>query len=63
MRVESAKNKFVAAKRLPASKSMQDIIRDQQDEVGRYELSAMEDKESHLKCSLLDGEHVETKER
>lgn len=44
-------------------KSMQDIIRDQQDEAGRYELSAMEDlKKAIVNAAFyVDGEHVEIK--
>lgn len=41
-------------------KSMQDIIRDQQDEAGRYELSAMEDlKKAIVNAAFyVDGEHI-----
>ena len=44
-------------------KSMQDIIRNQQDEAGRYELSAMEDlKKAIISADFyVDGEHVEIK--
>ena len=44
-------------------KSMQDIIRDQQEEAGRYELSAMEDlKKAIISASYyVDGEHIEIK--
>ena len=37
-------------------KSVQDIIRDQQNEATRYEQSAMEDlKQAHCQCGLLCG--------
>ncbi len=44
-------------------KSMQDTIRGQQDEAGRYELSAMEDlKKAIVNAAFyVDGEHVEIK--
>jgi len=44
-------------------KSMQDIIRDQQDEAGRYELSAMEDlKKAIVNADFyVEGEHIEIK--
>ena len=42
-------------------KSMQDIIRDQQDEATRYEQSAMEDlKQAIVNAAFyVDGEHIE----
>jgi hypothetical protein len=42
-------------------KSVQDIIRDQQDEAGKYELSAAEDLEKAIISAdfYVDGEHIE----
>ena len=44
-------------------KSMQDIIRAQQDEAGRYELSAMEDLKKAIQTAnfYVDGEHLDIK--
>lgn len=44
-------------------KSVQDIIRNQQDEAGRYELAAMEDLKKAITNAAfyIDGEHVEIK--
>ena len=44
-------------------KSVQDIIRDQQDEAGKYELSAAEDLEKAILTAefYVDGEHIEIK--
>ena len=44
-------------------KSVQDIIRDQQDEAGKYELSAAEDLEKAIVAAefYVDGEHIEIK--
>jgi len=44
-------------------KSIQDIIRDQQDEAGRYEVSAMEELKKAIEKAAfyVDGEHVEIK--
>ena len=44
-------------------KSMQDIIRDQQDEAGRYEVAAMEELKKAIEKAAyyVDGEHVEIK--
>ena len=44
-------------------KSMQDIIRDQQEEAGHYEMDAMEQlKAAILKAEFyVDGEHIEIK--
>jgi len=45
------------------AKSMQDIIRDQQDEAGRYEVSAMEELKKAIEKAAfyVDGEHIEIK--
>lgn len=44
-------------------KSMQDIIRHQQDEAGRYEMAAMEDLKKAIQSAAfyVDGEHIEVK--
>ena len=44
-------------------KSMQDIIRDQQDEAGRYEVAAMEELKKAIEKAAfyVDGEHIEIK--
>lgn len=44
-------------------KSMQDIIRDQQEEASKYELSAMDDLKSAIESAqfYVDGEHLEIK--
>lgn len=44
-------------------KSVQDIIRDQQDEASKYELSAMEDLKKAIEQAVfyVDGEHIEIK--
>lgn len=44
-------------------KSVQDIIRDQQDEAGKYELSAMDDLRKAIETAVfyVDGEHIEIK--
>ena len=44
-------------------KSVQDIIRNQQDEAGHYELAAMEDLKKAITeaAFYIDGEHVEIK--
>lgn len=44
-------------------KSVQDIIRDQQDEAGKYELSAAEDLKKAIAAAqfYVDGEHIEIK--
>lgn len=46
-------------------KSMQDIIRDQQDEAGRYEVSTMEELKKAIEKAAfyVDGEHIEIKGR
>lgn len=45
------------------AKSVQDIIRDQQDEAGKYEISAMDDlKKAIVEAAFyIDGEHIEIK--
>lgn len=44
-------------------KSVQDIIRDQQDEAGKYELSTMDDLKKAIEAATfyVDGEHIEIK--
>jgi len=44
-------------------KSVQDIIRDQQDEAGKYELSVTEDLKKAIEAATfyVDGEHIEIK--
>lgn len=44
-------------------KSVQDIIRDQQDEAGKYELSTMDDLKKAIEAAsfYVDGEHIEIK--
>ena len=44
-------------------KSVQDIIRDQQEEASKYELSAMDDLKSAIESAqfYVDGEHLEIK--
>jgi hypothetical protein len=45
------------------SKSVQDIIRDQQDEAGKYEISAADDLKKAIETAefYVDGEHIEIK--